>query len=101
MFVTLKVFKLIGPSNDGRRHGRGTYLFFVKRINTVRWELELFPWGSGTEFIKQISGLYPDFITCDKSVPSRIFLIACKIDESLGNNQKYPPRSVINKENNS
>jgi hypothetical protein len=27
MFVTLKVFKLIGPSNDGRRHGRGTYLF--------------------------------------------------------------------------
>jgi hypothetical protein len=25
--VTLKVFKLIGPSNDGRRHGRGTYLF--------------------------------------------------------------------------
>jgi hypothetical protein len=26
MFVTLKVFKLIGPSNDGRRHGRGTYL---------------------------------------------------------------------------
>jgi hypothetical protein len=27
MFVTLKVFKLIGSSNDGRRHGRGTYLF--------------------------------------------------------------------------
>jgi hypothetical protein len=27
MFVTLKVVKLIGPSNDGRRHGRGTYLF--------------------------------------------------------------------------
>jgi hypothetical protein len=27
MFVTLKVFKLIRPSNDGRRHGRGTYLF--------------------------------------------------------------------------
>jgi hypothetical protein len=26
MFVTLKVFKLIGPSNDGQRHGRGTYL---------------------------------------------------------------------------
>jgi hypothetical protein len=25
--VTLKVFKLIGPSNDGRRQGRGTYLF--------------------------------------------------------------------------
>jgi hypothetical protein len=24
--VTLKVFKLIGPSNDVRRHGRGTYL---------------------------------------------------------------------------
>jgi hypothetical protein len=29
MFVTLKVFKLIGPSNDGRRHGRGTYLLHV------------------------------------------------------------------------
>jgi hypothetical protein len=28
MFVTLKVFKLIGPSNDGQRHGRGTYLFY-------------------------------------------------------------------------
>jgi hypothetical protein len=28
MFVTLKVFKLIGPSNDGQRHGRVTYLFF-------------------------------------------------------------------------
>jgi hypothetical protein len=27
MFVTLKVFKLIGPSNDGLRHSRGTYLF--------------------------------------------------------------------------
>jgi hypothetical protein len=26
MFVTLKVFKLIGLSNDGRRHGRGTFL---------------------------------------------------------------------------
>jgi hypothetical protein len=27
MFVILTIFKLIGPSNDGRRHGRGTYLF--------------------------------------------------------------------------
>jgi hypothetical protein len=26
-YVTPKVFKFIGPSNDGRRHGRGTYLF--------------------------------------------------------------------------
>jgi hypothetical protein len=32
MFVTLKVFKLIGPSNDGRRHGRGTYLFLKKSV---------------------------------------------------------------------
>jgi hypothetical protein len=32
MFVTLKVFKLIGPSNDGRRHGRGTFLFFVDAL---------------------------------------------------------------------
>jgi hypothetical protein len=31
MFVTLKVFKLIGPSNDGRRHGRGTYLFIGEK----------------------------------------------------------------------
>jgi hypothetical protein len=29
MFVTLKVFKLIGPYNDGERHGRGTYLFGI------------------------------------------------------------------------
>jgi hypothetical protein len=29
---TLKVFKLIGPSNDGRRHGRGTYLFLHRRV---------------------------------------------------------------------
>jgi hypothetical protein len=29
MFVTLKVFKLIGHSNDGRRHGRGTYLLLL------------------------------------------------------------------------
>jgi hypothetical protein len=35
MFVTLKVFKLIGPSNDGRRHGRGTYLF-VQEPNSDR-----------------------------------------------------------------
>jgi hypothetical protein len=26
-FVTPQVFPFIGPSNDGRRHGRGTYLF--------------------------------------------------------------------------
>jgi hypothetical protein len=32
MFVTLKVFKLIGPSNDGRRHGRGTYLFALELL---------------------------------------------------------------------
>jgi hypothetical protein len=32
MFVTLKVFKLIGLSNDGRRHGRGTYLFNPKNL---------------------------------------------------------------------
>jgi hypothetical protein len=35
--VTLKVFKLIGPSNDGRRHGRGTYLFF-QRMNLLNTE---------------------------------------------------------------
>jgi hypothetical protein len=29
MFVTSKVFQLIGPSNDGRRHGRGTYLYIL------------------------------------------------------------------------
>jgi hypothetical protein len=29
MFVTLKVFKLIGPSNDSRSYARGTYLFPV------------------------------------------------------------------------
>jgi hypothetical protein len=25
--VTPQVFQFIGPSNDGRRHGRGTHLF--------------------------------------------------------------------------
>jgi hypothetical protein len=33
MFVSPKVFKLIGPSNDGRRHGRGTYLFSYEGKN--------------------------------------------------------------------
>jgi hypothetical protein len=28
--VTPKVFQFIGPSNDGRRHGRGTFLFMSK-----------------------------------------------------------------------
>jgi hypothetical protein len=32
MFVTLKVFKLIGPSNDVRRHGRGTYLLHLEDV---------------------------------------------------------------------
>jgi hypothetical protein len=27
---------LIGPSNDGRRHGRGTYLFTLLMINAVK-----------------------------------------------------------------
>jgi hypothetical protein len=46
MFVTLKVFKLIGPSNEGRRHGRGTYLFLSIPVTessarTFRYELSL------------------------------------------------------------
>jgi hypothetical protein len=40
MFVTLKVFMLIGPSNDGRRHGRGTYLFLNYR--TIDIEINIF-----------------------------------------------------------
>jgi hypothetical protein len=35
MFVTLKVFKLIGPSNDCRRHGRGTYLLYTGSLNNI------------------------------------------------------------------
>jgi hypothetical protein len=31
MSLTLKVFKFNGPSKDGRRHRRGTYLFLTKR----------------------------------------------------------------------
>jgi hypothetical protein len=31
MFVTLKVFKLFGPSNDVRRRGRGPYFFLWNR----------------------------------------------------------------------
>jgi hypothetical protein len=30
--VTPQVFQFIGPSNDGRRHGRGTYLFFKQGL---------------------------------------------------------------------
>jgi hypothetical protein len=41
MFVTLKVFKLIGPSNDSRRHGRGTYLFLDIPLSNC---LSLFGW---------------------------------------------------------
>jgi hypothetical protein len=46
MFVTLKVFKLIGPSNDGRRHGRGTYLFIYDLFsnyelkNAMHWRVQ-------------------------------------------------------------
>jgi hypothetical protein len=39
MFVTLNVFKLIGPSNDGRRHGRGTYLFFLEAFCNISHRL--------------------------------------------------------------
>jgi hypothetical protein len=31
-YVTPKVFKFSGPSNDGRRHGRGTYLFILRSV---------------------------------------------------------------------
>jgi hypothetical protein len=34
--MTLKVVQYIGPSNDGRRHGRGTYLFISFRRPTER-----------------------------------------------------------------
>jgi hypothetical protein len=29
--VTTQVFQFIGPSNDGRRHGRGTYLLMLQK----------------------------------------------------------------------
>jgi hypothetical protein len=38
--VTPNVFKFIGPSNDGRRHGRGIYLFDMK----IRFSLENVQW---------------------------------------------------------
>jgi hypothetical protein len=41
MFVTLKVFKLIGPSNDGRRQGRGTYLFTLVSKRSLKQCLDL------------------------------------------------------------
>jgi hypothetical protein len=31
--VTPQVFQFIGPSNDGRRHGRGTYLLYLVRAD--------------------------------------------------------------------
>jgi hypothetical protein len=33
--VTPKVFKFIGPSNDSRRHGRGTYLFVLSLFSVI------------------------------------------------------------------
>jgi hypothetical protein len=47
MFVTLKVFKLIGPSNDGQRHGRGTYLFLFSSF-----------------FLYNTKTLMPDILKC-------------------------------------
>jgi hypothetical protein len=44
-FVTPQVFQFIGPSNDGRRHGRGTYLFILydktnaKKNNEKKYDL--------------------------------------------------------------
>jgi hypothetical protein len=32
--VTPTFFKFIGPSKDGQRHGRGSYLFLLNRIAT-------------------------------------------------------------------
>jgi hypothetical protein len=38
--VTPQVFQFIGPSNDGQRHGRGTYLFFVAAVSVsvLAWQ---------------------------------------------------------------
>jgi hypothetical protein len=33
--VTPQVFQFIGPSNDGRRHGRGTYLLIINVRNQM------------------------------------------------------------------
>jgi hypothetical protein len=38
-FVTPQVFQFIGPSNDGRRHGRGTYLFCSPSHNSHNSDL--------------------------------------------------------------
>jgi hypothetical protein len=47
MFGTLKVFKLIGPSNDGWRHGRGTYLFCMEnRISGHLSPGQLYFWAN-------------------------------------------------------
>jgi hypothetical protein len=45
LFVTPQVFQFIGPSKDGRRHGRGTYLFFIKQIVIISKFLSVrHPW---------------------------------------------------------
>jgi hypothetical protein len=35
-FVTLNIFQLIGRSNDGRRQGRGTYLFLLEHVQMTK-----------------------------------------------------------------
>jgi hypothetical protein len=42
MFVTPKVFKFIGPYNDCRRHGRGTYLFICETGTGIKSREEPF-----------------------------------------------------------
>jgi hypothetical protein len=41
--VTSKVFLFIGPSDDGRRHGRGTYLFFYILLSLLEIFYLFFP----------------------------------------------------------
>jgi hypothetical protein len=59
MFVTLKVFKLIGPSNDGQRQGRGTYLHVYKL--TCKNKKQFF-WGQDLWHLSWLGVLFEQLI---------------------------------------
>jgi hypothetical protein len=65
MFVTLKVFKLIGPSNDGRRHGRGTYLFPLSPSTSIRSAQPVYQ-----TFIISLPVSLPSFLSISPLYPS-------------------------------
>jgi hypothetical protein len=68
--VTPQVFQFIGPSNDGRRHGRGTYLFCLKDIKSEIYFLYFKVYGC-VRFWKFLLKMLKCYII-------RVFAISCR-----------------------